>query len=56
MTKPEGQEAANEIAQDSQLSLTLGKLPVGAIVLITVTARNAAEESPAINAVEIAVP
>lgn len=55
VTKADGKEVANEIAQDSQLSLTLGSVAAGAVVVITVTARNAAGESPAGNAVEIVV-
>jgi hypothetical protein len=47
---------ANELTQDSQLSLTLAALATGTVVVLTVTARNAAGESPAGNAMEIAVP
>jgi hypothetical protein len=49
-------ELANGIAQDSQFSLTLAQVAAGAVVVLTVTARNAAGESPAGDAVEIAVP
>lgn len=56
MTKADGKEVANEIAQDSQFSLTLAKVAAGAVVVITVTARNSAGESPAGDAVEIMVP
>ena len=56
VTKADGKEVANVIAQDSQLSLTLDKVAAGAVVVLTVTARNATGESPAGNTVEIAVP
>ena len=56
VTKADGKEVANEIAQDSQLSLTLDKLAPGAVVVLTVTARNSAGESQPGNAVEIPVP
>jgi predicted RNA-binding protein with PUA-like domain len=56
VTKADGKEVANEIAQDSQFSLTLAKVAAGAVVVITVTARNSAGESPAGDAVEIMVP
>ena len=56
VTKTDGKEAANVIAQDSQFSLTLDKVAAGTVVVLTVTARNAAGESPAGTAVEIAVP
>ncbi len=56
VTKADGKEMTNEIAQDSQFSPTLDKVATGAVVMLTVTARNSAGESPASNAVEIAVP
>lgn len=56
VTKADGKEVANTIAQDSQFSLTLASVATGAVVVLTVTARNATGESPAGNAVEIAVP
>jgi hypothetical protein len=56
VTKADNKEVANEIVQDSQCSLTLSKVAAGAIVILTVTARNAAGESPASDPVEIAVP
>jgi hypothetical protein len=56
VTKANGKEVANAIAQDSQFSLTLDKVAAGAVVVLTVTGRNTAGESPAGNAVEIAVP
>jgi hypothetical protein len=49
-------EVANEIAQDSQFSLTLGAVASGTIVVLFVSARNAAGESPASGGVEIIVP
>ena len=56
VTKADGKEVANEIAQDSQFSLTLTNIAAGTVVVLTVTARNSAGESPAGDAVEIAVP
>jgi hypothetical protein len=56
VTKADNKEVANEIVQDSQCSLTLSKVAAGAVVILTVTARNAAGESPASDPVEIAVP
>jgi hypothetical protein len=56
VTKADGKEVANEIAQDSQFSLTLAKVAAGAVGVLTVSARNATGESPAGNAVEITVP
>lgn len=56
VTKADGKEVANAIAQDSQFSLTLEKVGAGAVVVLTITARNATGESPAGNAVEIVVP
>ena len=55
VTKADGKEVANEIAQDSQLNLTLASVAAGTMVVLTVSARNAAGESPAGNALEIAV-
>ncbi len=54
--KTNGNEVLNEIMSDSQFSLTLTDVASGALVVISVTARNATGESPASNAVEIAVP
>lgn len=48
-------EVANEIVADSQISLTLN-VAVGVVVLLTVTGRNAAGESPTSDAVEFIVP
>ena len=56
VTKADGKEVANEITQDSQFSLTLAQVAAGAVVVLTVSARNATGESPAGNAVEISVP
>jgi hypothetical protein len=56
VTKADGAEVANEIAQDSQFSLTLTSVAAGAVVVLTVSARNSAGESPAGDPVEIAVP
>ena len=55
MTKADGKEVANEIVSDSQISFALAKAAAGAVVL-SVTARNAAGESPAGDPVEIQVP
>jgi hypothetical protein len=54
--KTDGTVVANEITQDSQFSLVLAALASGTVVILTVTARNAAGESPASDPVEIAVP
>jgi hypothetical protein len=54
--KTNGNEVLNEIMSDSQFSLALPSLASGNLVVISVTARNATGESPAGNAVEIAVP
>jgi len=56
VTKADGKEVANEIISDSQISFVLAKAAAGAVVVLTVTGRNSAGESPAGNAVEIAVP
>jgi hypothetical protein len=56
VAKADGKEVANEIAQDSQCSLTRPQAAAGAVVVFTVTARNSTGESPAGDAVEIAVP
>jgi hypothetical protein len=47
---------ANEIVQDSQFSLTLTPVAAGTVVVLTVTGRNSAGESPAGDPVEIVVP
>jgi hypothetical protein len=54
--KADGKEAANEIVQDSQITLVLAKAASGAVVLLTVTGRNSAGESPESDAVEFTVP
>ena len=54
--KSDGSTVANEIPADSQFSLTLAALASGTVVVLTVTARDAAGESQPGNAVEIAVP
>jgi hypothetical protein len=54
--KSDGSEVANEITAESQLSLVLATLAAGTVVVLTVTARDAAGESQPSNAVEIAVP
>ena len=56
MTKADNQEVANEIVADSQISLALTSAAAGAVVVLTVTGRNSAGESPASDPVEIAVP
>jgi hypothetical protein len=56
VTKADNKEVANEIVQDSQISLALTKAAAGAVVLLTVTGRNAAGESPASDPVEFTVP
>ena len=54
--KSDGSTVADEITADSQFSLTLAALAAGTVVVLTVTARNTAGESPASGPVEIAVP
>ena len=56
VNKADGKELANEIVSDSQISFVLAKAAVGAVVVLTVTGRNAAGESPASDAVEFIVP
>ncbi len=56
VTKADGKEVANEIVSDSQISLALTGVAAGAIVVLTVTGRNTAGESPASEPVEIQVP
>ena len=56
VSKADNKEIANEIVQDSQFSLTLDKAAAGAVVVLTVTARNSVGESGASTAAEIAVP
>jgi hypothetical protein len=56
VTKADNKEVANVIAQDSQISVVLSSVTAGAIVVLTVTGRNSAGESPASDPVEIAVP
>ena len=55
VTKADGKEIANEIVSDSQISLALNAA-AGAVVVLTVTGRNSAGESPASGAVEFTVP
>jgi hypothetical protein len=56
VTKADGKEVANEIVSDSQISFALTKAAAGAVVVLTVTGRNSAGESPASDPVEIQVP
>jgi hypothetical protein len=56
VNKSSNQEVANEIVQDNQISLTLTAVAAGTVVVLTVTGRNSAGESPASDPVEIAVP
>jgi hypothetical protein len=56
VTKADGKEVANELMTDSQFSLTLAKVASGAVVVLTVTGRNSAGESPESEPVEIQVP
>jgi hypothetical protein len=56
VTKTDGKEVANEIVSDSQISLVLAKAAAGAVVVLTVTGRNGAGESPASEPVEFTVP
>ena len=46
----------SEITPECQFSLVLAALAASTVVVLTVTARNAAGESPASDPVEIAVP
>ena len=55
VTKADGKEIANEIVSDSQISLALNAA-AGTVVVLTVTGRNSAGESPASDAVEFTVP
>lgn len=55
VNKTNNTEVVNEIVSDSQISLALN-IAVGAVVLLTVTGRNSAGESPASDAVEFIVP
>ena len=45
-----------EIVSDSQISFALAKAAAGAVVVLTVTGRNSAGESPASAPVEFTVP
>jgi hypothetical protein len=56
VTKTDNKEVANELMTDSQFSLTLAGVAAGAIVVLTVTGRNSAGESPGSEPMEIAVP
>ena len=56
VTKADNKEIANQIVSDSQISLALTQAAAGAVVLLTVTGRNAAGESPASDPVEFTVP
>lgn len=56
VTKADGKEIANEIVSDSQISFVLAKAAAGAVVVLTVTGRNSAGESPASDPVEFTVP
>jgi hypothetical protein len=54
--KSDGSEVTDQIAADDQLTLTLGTVSSGTVVVLAVTARNITGESPASDPVEIAVP
>ena len=54
--KSDGSTVASEITADSQFSLTLAAVASGTVVVLTITARNAAGESQPSDPVEIAVP
>ena len=56
VTKADNKEVANEIVSDSQISFVLAKAAAGAVVVLTVTGRNSAGESPASDSVEFTVP
>lgn len=56
MNKADNKEIANEIVSDSQISFVLAKAAAGAVVVLTVTGRNSAGESPASDPVEFTVP
>ena len=56
VTKSDGKEVANEIAQDSQFSLTLADIASGAQLELTVSARNSTGESPASDPAQAVVP
>ncbi len=56
VTKADNKEVANEIVSDSQISFVLAKAAAGAVVVLTVTGRNSAGESPASDPVEFTVP
>lgn len=55
VVKADGKEVADEIVADSQTSLALN-VAVGTVLLLTVTGRNPAGESPASEPVEFIVP
>ena len=55
VTKADNKEIANEIVSDSQISFVLTKAAAGAVVVLTVTGRNSAGESPASDSVESTV-
>jgi hypothetical protein len=54
--KSDGSAVASEITSESQFSLVLAALASGTVVVLTVTARNAAGESQPSDPVKIAVP
>ena len=56
MVLADNKEVANEIVSDSQISFVLAKAAAGAVVVLTVTGRNSAGESPASDPVEFTVP
>ena len=56
VNKADGKEVANKIVSDSQISFTLVKAAAGAVMVLTVTGRNSAGESPASEPVEFVVP
>jgi hypothetical protein len=55
VSKADGTEIANQIVSDSQISLTLNAA-AGTVVVLTVTGRDSAGESPASAPVEFTVP
>ena len=55
VNKADNKEIANEIVSDSQISFVLAKAAAGAVVVLTVTGRNSAGESPASEPVEFTV-
>ena len=56
VTKADGKEVLNVIANDSQFVLYLNSVATGAIVQVTIAGRNASGESPASDPVEFSLP